>query len=76
MRTLTSSSSGGECHNLSFGLVTKARACKVASQEGSLGVTLHAPGSVGKCEGTNLHTSKGASILGIGVSVDFIIFIE
>jgi hypothetical protein len=26
------------CRNLSFGLVTKARGCNVASQEGSLGV--------------------------------------
>ncbi len=40
-------------HNLSLGLVTKARACKVASQKWSLGVTLHAPGSVRKCEGMN-----------------------
>ncbi len=29
----------------SLGLETKARACKVASQEGSLGVTSHAPNS-------------------------------
>jgi hypothetical protein len=28
----------GRCRNLSFGLVTKARACKVAGQEGSPGV--------------------------------------
>ncbi len=33
MRTLTSSSTGGECHNPNLGLVTKARACKDASQE-------------------------------------------
>jgi len=38
--------------------VTKARACKVTGQEGSPGVTLHAPGSVGKCEGMNPHTSE------------------
>ncbi len=37
-----------DCCNLSLGLVTKARACKVASQEGSSGVTSHAPGSA-KC---------------------------
>ncbi len=55
------------CCNLSLRLVTKARACKVVSQEGSLGVTPHALGSVGKCEGMNLHTSKGASTLGVGV---------
>ncbi len=28
----------GKCHNLSLGLVTKAKDCKVASQEGSFGV--------------------------------------
>jgi hypothetical protein len=46
--------------NPSLGFVTKARVCKVASQEGSLGVTSHAPRNVGKCEGMNPHTSKGA----------------
>jgi hypothetical protein len=33
-----------DCRNPSLGLVTKARACKVAGQEGTLGGTLHAPG--------------------------------
>jgi hypothetical protein len=64
------------CHNPSLGLTTKARAWKVARQEGSLKVTLHAPGSVGKCEGMNLHTSEGASTLGIGLPMDSWIFIE
>jgi len=50
--------------------VTKARACKVEGQEGSMGVTPHVPGSVGKCEGMNPHTSKGASTLGVGVPMD------
>jgi len=50
--------------------VTKARACKVEGQKGNMGVTLHAPKSVGKCEGMNLHTPKGASTLGVGFSVD------
>jgi len=59
------------CHNPNFRLTTKARACKVASQEGSPGVTPHAPKSVGKREGMNPHTSKGASTLGVGASVDF-----
>jgi len=45
--------------------VTKARVCKVAGQEGSLGVTPHALGSVGNSEGMNLHTPKGASTLGV-----------
>jgi hypothetical protein len=46
------------CRNLNLGLVTKARACKGASQEGSMGVTSHAPRSVGECEGMNLHIPK------------------
>jgi hypothetical protein len=37
MRTLTSSFSGGECHNLNLGLVTKAKDCKVVGQKGKLG---------------------------------------
>jgi hypothetical protein len=32
--------------------------------------------SEGKCEGMNPHTPKGASILGVGVSVDSRIFKE
>jgi len=56
--------------------VTKARACKVAGQKESLGVTLHVLKSVGKCEGMNPHTTKGAYTLGIGVIVDFRIFRE
>jgi len=62
---------GCVCRNPSFGLTTKTRACKVTGQEGSPGVTPHAPKSVGKCEGMNLHTSKGASTFGIGVLMDF-----
>jgi hypothetical protein len=53
------------CRNFSLGLVTKARVCKVAGQEGSPGVTPHALRSVKKCEGMNPHTPKGASILGV-----------
>jgi len=34
----------GSCRNPRLGLATKARACKVAGQKGSLGVTLHALG--------------------------------
>jgi hypothetical protein len=64
------------CRNPSLGLTTKVKACKVAGQEGSPGVTPHAPGSVGKCEGMNPHTYKGASTLGVGVLVDFRIFRE
>jgi hypothetical protein len=51
------------CHNPSFGLATKARACKVTSQEKKLG-------NERKCGGMNLHTPKGASTLGVGVLMD------
>jgi len=44
------------------------------SQEGSPRVTPHAHVSVGKCEGMNPHTPRGASILGVRVSVDSQIF--
>ncbi len=44
------------CHNPNLGLMTKARACKVAGQEGSLGVTSHAPRIAKECEGINPHT--------------------
>jgi hypothetical protein len=36
---------GCHCRNPNLGFATKARGCKVASQEGDLGVTSHAPGS-------------------------------
>jgi hypothetical protein len=45
MKTLTSSSSGGECRNPSFGLATKAKDCKVVGQERDPGVISHALGS-------------------------------
>jgi hypothetical protein len=44
------------CRNLSLGLTTKARACKGVGQEGSPGVTSHAPGNAKECEGMNPHT--------------------
>ncbi len=63
------------CHNPSLGLATKARACKVASREGSpWGVTSHAPGSAKECEGMNPHTPKGTPILGVRVLMNFRIF--
>jgi hypothetical protein len=46
------------CCSPSFGLATKARACKGAGQEGSLRVTSYVPGSVGECEGTNPHIPR------------------
>jgi len=65
-----------KCRNPSLGLVTKARACKVAGQEGSPGVTPHALKSVRECEGMNPHTPKGVSTLGVGVPVDSRMFKE
>jgi hypothetical protein len=58
------------CHNPSLGLTTKARAYKVTGQKGSLGVTMYAPRSVGKCEGMNPHNPKVASTLGVGIPMD------
>jgi hypothetical protein len=65
-----------KCHNLNLGFTTKSRACEGANQEGSPGITSHVLGSVGKCEGMNPHTPKGAPNLGVGVLVDFRIFRE
>jgi hypothetical protein len=44
--------------NPSTGLATKARACEVAGQEGSPGVTSHALRSAKDYEGMNPHTPK------------------
>jgi hypothetical protein len=55
------------CRNLRFGLVTKARGCKVAGQEGSSGVMPHALRSARECEGIGPHTPKGTPTLGVGV---------
>ncbi len=46
------------CCNPSLGLMTKAKACTGASQEGSAGITSHVPESVRECEGMNSHTLK------------------
>jgi hypothetical protein len=64
------------CPNPSLGLMTKVRACKGVGQEGSLGITSHAPGNVGKCEEVNLHTPKWTFTLGIGIPMDSRIFKE
>jgi len=48
----------GYYHNPSFGLVTKARGLQGCEPKGSPEVTSHAPGSVGRCEGVNLHIPK------------------
>jgi hypothetical protein len=53
-----------KCCNPSLGLATKARAYKVVSQEGSLGVTSHAPRSARGCEKINPHTPNGTPTLG------------
>jgi hypothetical protein len=64
------------CRNPSFEFTTKARACKGASQEWSLGITFHAPGNVGECEGMNLHIPKWGPTLRVGVPMDSWIFKE
>ncbi len=65
-----------ECRNLNPGLATKARGCKVASQEGSPGIMLHSPGSAREGEGIGPHTPEGTPTLGIRVSVDSQMFKE
>jgi hypothetical protein len=70
MRTLTSSSSGGECRNPSFGLATKAKGLQGCKLRGSPGVTSENPGSVRECEGVSLHTPKAIPTLGDGVPVE------
>jgi hypothetical protein len=64
------------CHNPSLGLTTKARACKVVDQEGSLGVKPHALESARECEGIDLRTPKWTPTLGVGVLVDSRMFRE
>jgi hypothetical protein len=63
-----------QCRNPSLGLVTKARACKVASQKRSSGITFHALGSGKNYGGMNPHTPKWTPILGIRVPMDSWIF--
>jgi len=55
---------------LTLGSRPRQRACKVASQEGSPEVTLHAPENVGKCEGMNPHTPKATPTLGTIIPVE------
>jgi len=62
------------CCNPSFGFLTKAKTYKGVGQKGSLGVTFHALGSVGDCEGMNLHTPKWIPTLGVEVPMNFKIF--
>jgi hypothetical protein len=57
-------------HDFSLELATKARACKGANRKGSMGLTFHAPGSVGECEGMNPHTPKWAPTWGVRVPMD------
>jgi len=64
----------GYCHNSNLKLTTKAKACKGAGQEWSLGVTFHVPGNARECEGVNPHTPNWAPTLGVGVPMDFQIF--
>jgi hypothetical protein len=56
--------------------MTKAKACKVANQKGSLGIRLHVPGKTRKCEGIDLHTPKGTPTLGVGIPMDSWMFKE
>ncbi len=59
------------CRNPSFGLATKAKRLQRCGPRASPGVTSHTLGSIGKCEGVNIHTPKATPTLGDGVPVDF-----
>jgi hypothetical protein len=50
------------CRKPSLGLAIKSRGCKVAGQEGSMGVQ--------ESEGIDPHTPKGTPILGVGVPME------
>ncbi len=54
----------------------RQRGCKVAGQEGSLGLKLPAPGSARECEGVDPHTPKGTPTLGVKVLMDSRVFRE
>jgi hypothetical protein len=69
-------SSCHSCCRPNLGLATKARICKGAGQERSLGVAFHAFESVGECEGMNLQPPKWAPILEVGILMDSQIFRE
>jgi hypothetical protein len=58
------------CCNLSLGLATKARGCKVTGQERSSGGRPHALGSAREGEGIDPHIPKGTPTLGVGVPMD------
>jgi hypothetical protein len=63
------------CHNLSLGLMTKAKAYKGASQEWSMGGTFHVPKNVGECERMNPTFPSEFPFWG-WISMDFRIFKE
>jgi hypothetical protein len=56
---------------LALGSRSKQRGLQGCESRGSSGVTPHALGSVGKCEGMNPHTPEATPTLGDGVLVDF-----
>jgi hypothetical protein len=71
MRTLTSSSSGGECRNPSIWLATKARGlrgCGPRSRPGSHITCSRECKEFRECEGMNPHTPKWTPMLGVGES--------
>jgi hypothetical protein len=61
---------------LTLGSRPRQGLARLQAKRRNLGVMPHVLGNVRKCEGMNLHTPKGASTLGVGVSVDFQNFIE
>jgi hypothetical protein len=68
MRTLTSSSSGGECRNLSIWLATKARGLRGCGPISRPGSHITCSRECKECEGVNLHTPKWTPMSGVGES--------
>jgi hypothetical protein len=61
---------GESVATLALGSRPRQEGLQGCGPKGSLGVTSHTLGSVGKCEGVNLHTPKATPILGDKVPMD------
>jgi hypothetical protein len=68
MKTLTSSSSGGECRNPSIWLATKARRLRGCGPKSRPESHITCSRECKECEGVNPHTPKWTPMLGVGES--------
>jgi len=63
-------------HNLSLGLTTKARGLEKCRPKVQPMSHIHNLGSVGEHDEMNPHTPKWAPTLGVGIPMDFQIFLK